>query len=48
MTPKQMKPVEPIDTVFTLHRLKENEEDAIYYISRLLKANRNNDQYEQC
>ena len=25
----------------------ENEEDAVYYFSSLLKANRNNDQYEQ-
>ena len=32
----------------TWHLLNENEEDAIYYISSLLKANRNNDQYEQC
>ena len=27
--------------------MNENEEDAVYYISSLLKANRNNDQYEQ-
>ena len=31
----------------TWHLLNENEEDAINYISSLLKANRNNDQYEQ-
>ena len=47
MTPEQMKHVGPIDPVSTWHLLKENEEDAIHYISRLLKANRNNDQYEQ-
>ena len=42
-----MKHVRPIDPVSTWHLLNENEEDAIYYISSLLKANRNNDQYEQ-
>ena len=47
MTPEQMKHVRPIDPVSTWHLLNENEEDAIYYISSLLKANRNNDQYEQ-
>ena len=31
----------------TWHLLNENEEDAIFYVSSLLKANRNNDQYEQ-
>ena len=33
--------------MFTWHLLNENEEDAIHYISSLLKANRNNDQNEQ-
>ena len=47
MTPEQMKHVEPINPVSTWHLLNENEEDAIYYLSRLLKANRNSDQYEQ-
>ena len=47
MTPEQMKHVRPIDPVSTWHLLNENEEDAIYYISSLLKADRNNDQYEQ-
>ena len=47
MTPEQMKHVRPIDPVSTWHLLNENEEDAIYYISSLLKANKNNDQYEQ-
>ena len=47
MTPEQMKHVRPIDPVSTWHLLNENEEDAIYYISSLLKANGNNDQYEQ-
>ena len=47
MTPKQMKHVRPIDPVSTWHLLNENEEDAFYYISSLLKANRNNDQYKQ-
>ena len=47
MTSEQIKHVRPIDPVSTWHLLKENEEDAIYYISSLLKANRNNDQYEQ-
>ena len=47
MTPEQMKHVRPIDPVSTWHLLKENEEDAVHYISSLLKANRNNDQYEQ-
>ena len=42
-----MKHVKPIDPVSTWHLLNENEEDAIYYVSSLLKANRNNDQYEQ-
>ena len=47
LTPEQMKHVKPIDPVSTWHFLNENEEDAIYYVSSLLKANRNNDQYEQ-
>ena len=47
MTPEQMKHVRPIDPVSTWHLLNENEEDAVYYISSLLRANRNNDQYEQ-
>ena len=47
LTPEQMKHVRPIDPVSTWHLLNENEEDAIHYISSLLKANRNNDQYEQ-
>ena len=47
MTPEQMTFVRPIDPVSTWHLLHENEEDAIYFISSLLKANRNKDQYEQ-
>ena len=47
MTPEQMKHVRPKDPVSTWHLLNEKEEDAIHYISSLLKANRNNDQYEQ-
>ena len=47
MTPEQMKHVRPKDPVSTWHLLKENEEDAIYHISSLLKANRKNDQYKQ-
>ena len=47
MTPEQMKHVRPIDPVSTWHLLNENEEDAVHYISILLKDNRNNDQYEQ-
>ena len=47
LTPEQMKHVKPIDPVSTWHLLNESEEDAIYYVSSLLKANRNNDQYEQ-
>ena len=48
LTPEQkMKHVKPIDPVSTWHLLNEKEEDAIYYVSSLLKANGNNDQYEQ-
>ena len=47
LTPEQMKHVKPIDPVSTWHLLNEIEEDAIYYVSSLLKANRNNDQYGQ-
>ena len=48
MTPEQTKHVvKPLDPVSTWHFLNKNEEDAIDYISSLLKANRNNDQYEQ-
>ena len=47
LTPEQTKHVKLIDTVFTWHLLNESEEDAIYYVSSLLKANRNNDHYEQ-
>ena len=47
MTPEQMKHVRPIDPVSTWHLLNENEEDAVQNISSLLKANRNDDQYEQ-
>ena len=42
-----MKHVKPIDPVSTWHLLNESEEDAIYYVSSLLNANRNNDQPEQ-
>ena len=42
-----MKHVRPIDPVSVWLLLNENEENAIYYISSLLKANRNNDQYGQ-
>ena len=45
MTPEQVKYVRPIDPVSTWLLL--NEKDASYYICSLLKANRNNDQYEQ-
>ena len=47
ITPEQMKHVRLIDPVSTRHLPHENEEDAIHYISSLLKAKRNNDQYEQ-
>ena len=42
-----MKHVKPNDPVSTWHLLNESEENATYYVSSLLKANRNNDQYEQ-
>ena len=45
MTPEQMKYVRPIHPVSTWHLL--NEKGAVYYISSLLKTNRNNDHYEQ-
>ena len=38
LTPEQMKHVKPIDPVSTWHLLNENEEDAIYYVSSLLKV----------
>ena len=47
LTPEQMTHVKPIDPVSTWHFLNENEEVAIYYVCSLVKANRNNDQYEQ-
>ena len=37
MTPEQMKHARPKDPVSTWHLLSENEEDALYYISSLLK-----------
>ena len=42
-----MKHVKPIDPVSIWLLLNESEDDAIYYVSSLLKANRNNDQYGQ-
>ena len=39
LTPEQMKHVKPKDPVSTWHLLNENEEDAIYYVSSLLKVN---------
>ena len=39
LTPEQMTHVKPINPVSTWHLLNENEEDAIYYVSSLLKAN---------
>ena len=39
-----MKHDRPIDPVSTWHLLNGNEEDAVYYISSLIKTNRNNDQ----
>ena len=47
MTPEQMKHVRPIDPVSTWHPFIENEEDAVYYINSLLKANRNIDKSER-
>ena len=44
--PEQKKHVKPKEPVATWHLLNENDEDAIYYISILLTANRNNDKYE--
>ena len=44
VTPEQMKHVRPRDPVSTWHLLSENEDDAVYYISSLLKANRKNGQ----
>ena len=46
MTPDQMKHVKPVDPVSMWYLLKESEENATYYISSLLKANRSNDQSE--
>ena len=46
LTLQQMKHVKPIDPVSTWHLLNENEDDAIYYVSSLLKVDRNNNQYE--
>ena len=42
-----MKHVKPIDPLSIWHSLNKNDEDAIYYVSSLIKANKNNDQYEQ-
>ena len=42
VTPEQMKHVRPRDPVSTWHLLNENEDDAVYYISSLLKGNRKN------
>ena len=47
LTTEQVQHVKPIDPVSTWHLLNESEEDAIYYVSSLLKANKNSDQYEQ-
>ena len=46
LTPEQMKHVKTIEPVSTWHLLNGNE-DAIYYVSSLVRANRINDQYEQ-
>ena len=45
--PEEMKHFKQIDQVSTWHQLNKNEEDAIYYISSLPKANRNDDQFER-
>ena len=42
-----MKHVKPLDPVSTWHLLNESGKNATYCFSSLLKANRNNDQYEQ-
>ena len=45
--PEQMKHVKPKEPVFTCHLLNESEENASNYVSSLIKANKNNGQYEQ-
>ena len=46
LTPEQMKHVKPIDPGSTYHLVNETEEDAIYHVSGLVKASRDNDQYK--
>ena len=47
LTPEQLKHVKPVDPISTWHLLQENEDNAVQYISGLLKANRNNEEMEQ-
>ena len=47
MTPEQFRHVKSKDQESTWHPQNENEEDTQYYVSILLEANRNIDQYEQ-
>ena len=41
MTPEQMKYVKPIDPASTWHLLQNDQEQAVHYISSLIKTNRN-------
>ena len=47
MTQEQTKHCKIVDPVSKWHRLNVKENYATYYISRLLKANRNSHQYKQ-
>ena len=48
LSSEQMTHVKPIDPVSTWHLQNEKEENATFYVSSLLKANRNDDQCDQC
>ena len=41
MTPEQMKYVKPIDPASTWHLLQNDQEQAVHYVSSLIKTNRN-------
>ena len=47
LTPEQLKNIQPVDPVATWHLLQDNDDNAIQYVSSLLKTHRNNEEVNQ-
>ena len=47
LTPEQLKKIQTVDPVTTWHSLQEKEENAVQYVSSLVKTHRNSEDMEQ-